>query len=132
MSKVKTVIGGSCDHSSIHNPFQPRKFGLKPIEIVFPIHSPGLKTRAMDCIKNVGFSPILDLIEKSQAVKFSIQQFSHPISAADISRQFVEGKKGANVAREQQIGHIPETIFTFGLLRKTGKGLYVRQRGRLT
>ena len=51
-----------------------------------------------------------------QAVQRVIQQFSHPISAADISRHFAAGKKAANVAREQQIGHMLETICTLGLL----------------
>jgi hypothetical protein len=74
-----------------------------------------------------------NLAEQAQAVQWVIQQFSHPISAADISRQFAEAKKAANVAREQQIGHILETIITLGLLSaamslpkgKTGEG-YVR------
>jgi hypothetical protein len=78
--------------------------------------------------------------KQAQAVQRVFQQFSHPISAADISRQFADGKKAANVAREQQIGHMLETIFTLGLLSaalslpkgKTGEVLFVRQRGCLT
>jgi hypothetical protein len=33
-----------------------------------------------------------------QAVHRVIQHFSHPISAADISREFAEGKKPVNIA----------------------------------
>lgn len=46
----------------------------------------------------------------------------NPITAADISRQFAGGKKAANVAREQQVVHLLETIFTLVLVRKTGGG----------
>jgi hypothetical protein len=54
----------------------------------------------------------------------------NPITAADISRQFAGGKKAANVAREQQVVHLLETIFTLVLVRKTGGGCLC-DRGRL-
>jgi hypothetical protein len=66
------------------------------------------------------------LAEQAQAVQRMLQQFNHPISAADINRKFVEAKKAANASREQQIGHLLETICTLGLLRKTEDGGYVR------
>ncbi len=50
----------------------------------------------------------------------------NPISAADISRQFAGGKKAANVAREQQVVHLLETICGLGLVGKAGEGLLVR------
>jgi hypothetical protein len=56
------------------------------------------------------------LAELEHIVHLGIQQFSHHISAADIGRQFSEGKMAANVARQQQTGHLQGTIFTLGLL----------------
>jgi len=58
----------------------------------------------------------------AQAVQRTLQQFTHPVSPADISRQFAEVKKAANALREEQIGHLLETICTLGLLRKTEEG----------
>jgi hypothetical protein len=55
-----------------------------------------------------------------------VQQYHHPISAADIAGQFEEAKKAANAARMQQIENILETIYMLGLLRKTEEGGYVR------
>jgi hypothetical protein len=69
---------------------------------------------------------------QAQAVQRVIRHFSHPISAADICRQFAEAKNAANVAREQQIGHILATILTLVLLWKTAEVLFVRQRVCLT
>jgi hypothetical protein len=66
------------------------------------------------------------LAEQAQAVQRMLQQFNHPISVSDINRKFVEAKKAANASREQQIGHLLETICTLGLLRKTEDGGYVR------
>jgi hypothetical protein len=37
----------------------------------------------------------------------------------------VKCKKAANIAREQQIGHLMETIFTLDQLRKTKEGGYL-------
>jgi hypothetical protein len=66
------------------------------------------------------------LAEQAQAVQRMVQQYHHPISAADIAGQFVEAKKAANTARVQQIENILETIYMLGLLRKTEEGGYVR------
>jgi hypothetical protein len=86
--------------------FQQRKIGLKPLGIVFHSIAPALRPALLNASTRMGFSPILDFAQQAQAVKRVIQQFSHPISAADISRKFVAGKNAANIAREQQIGHI--------------------------
>jgi hypothetical protein len=66
------------------------------------------------------------LAEQAQAVQRMVQQYHHPISAADIAGQFEEAKKAANAARMQQIENILETIYMLGLLRKTEEGGYVR------
>lgn len=67
-----------------------------------------------------------NLAGQAQAVQRIIQQYQHPISATDISRQFKKATKVAAASREQQIGQLLETISTLGLLRKTGDGLFVR------
>ena len=66
------------------------------------------------------------LAELAQAVQRMLQQYQHPVSATDINRQFKKATKSATASREQQIGHILETISTLGLLRRTEEGLFVR------
>lgn len=67
-----------------------------------------------------------NLAEQAQAVQRLIQQYQHPVSAKDLSKQFKKTTKTAAAAREAQIGHLLDTISTLGLLRKTKEGLFVR------
>jgi len=69
-----------------------------------------------------GFSPNLDYVAQAYSVQYPGQQFTNPVSPADISRRFEPGKKAANALREEQIGHLLKTICTLGLLRKTEEG----------
>ena len=67
------------------------------------------------------------LAEQVQAVQRTVQQYQHPLSVADINKQFKKAtRKAAAEAREGQIGQILETISALGLLRKTEEGGYVR------
>ena len=66
------------------------------------------------------------LAEQAQVVQRIIQQYQHPISIADVTKQFKSANKAATKKREEQVGSLLETISTLGLLRKTNEGLYVR------
>ncbi|MEP7372250.1 MAG: hypothetical protein ABI675_02605, partial [Chitinophagaceae bacterium] len=67
-----------------------------------------------------------DLAGQAQVVQRIIQQYQHPVSATDINMQFKKATKATSASREQQIGHLLETISTLGLLRKTDDGLFVK------
>jgi len=67
-----------------------------------------------------------DLAERAQAVQRIMQQFQHPISAAEINKQFKKGSKTVQISRQQQIESLLGTFNALGLLRKTEDGLYVK------
>jgi len=66
------------------------------------------------------------LAEQAQAIQRIIQQYQHPISVAEINKQFKKVGKQANMTRERQISHLLETFVTLGLVRRTEGMLFVR------